>query len=63
MSGRPQAAGRQAKPELESAARSAERFLDNIEIAVRGKREEIRLVLAALICRGHVLLEDVPGTA
>jgi MoxR-like ATPase len=63
VSGRPEAAGRQTKPELESAARSAELFLDNIEIAVRGKREEIRLVLAALICQGHVLLEDVPGTA
>ena len=63
MSGTTEAAGRQTKPELESAARAAERFLDNIEIAVRGKREEIRLVLAALICQGHVLLEDVPGTA
>ena len=63
MSGTTEAAGRQTKPELERAARAAERFLDNIEIAVRGKREEIRLVLAALICQGHVLLEDVPGTA
>jgi len=63
VSGTTEAAGRQTKPELENAARAAERFLDNIEIAVRGKREEIRLVLAALICQGHVLLEDVPGTA
>jgi len=30
---------------------------------VRGKTEEIRLVLTALVCGGHVLLEDVPGTA
>jgi MoxR-like ATPase len=28
-----------------------------------GKSDEIRLVLAALACRGHVLFEDVPGTA
>jgi MoxR-like ATPase len=63
VSGTTEAAGRPGKPELERAARTAERFLDNIEIAVRGKREEIRLVLAALICQGHVLLEDVPGTA
>ena len=41
----------------------AERFLANIELVVRGKREEIKLVLAALISRGHVLFEDVPGTA
>ena len=41
----------------------AERFLDNIETVVYGKREEITLVLTALVCGGHVLLEDVPGTA
>ena len=27
-----------------------------------GKNEVIRLVLVALLCDGHVLLEDVPGT-
>ena len=41
----------------------AERFLDNVETVVHGKREEIKLVLAAMICGGHVLFEDVPGTA
>src|SRR5215210_8118232 len=41
----------------------AERFLDNIETVVYGKREEVKLVLAALMCGGHVLFEDVPGTA
>jgi MoxR-like ATPase len=30
---------------------------------VIGKREQIRIVLTALACGGHVLLEDVPGTA
>src|ERR671932_2155532 len=46
-----------------SAIEIANRFLANIERVVRGKREEIKLVVAALICRGHVLFEDVPGTA
>ena len=41
----------------------AQRLLANIETVVHGKREEIRLVLAALVSGGHVLLEDVPGTA
>jgi len=41
----------------------AQRLLENIETVVHGKREEIRLVLSALISGGHVLLEDVPGTA
>jgi MoxR-like ATPase len=41
----------------------AQRFLDNVETVVHGKRDRIELVLAALMCGGHVLLEDVPGTA
>src|SRR5204863_567946 len=45
------------------AAVLAERFLENIETVVHGKREEIKLVLAALVAGGHVLFEDVPGTA
>jgi MoxR-like ATPase len=48
---------------LERAVDVAGRLLDNIELAIRGKREEVKLVLAALACRGHVLFEDVPGTA
>ena len=49
--------------ELGSATLIAERFLDNIETVVHGKREQIKLVVAALMCGGHALLEDVPGTA
>jgi MoxR-like ATPase len=49
--------------ELSSATEIAERFLDNIETVVHGKREQIKLVVAALMCGGHALLEDVPGTA
>jgi MoxR-like ATPase len=41
----------------------APQLLANIETVVRGKTDEIKLVLAALVCGGHVLLEDVPGTA
>ena len=41
----------------------ARRLLANIETVVRGKTHEVKLVLTALMCGGHVLLEDVPGTA
>lgn len=34
---------------------------DNVERVVVGKRREVQLVLVALLCQGHVLLEDVPG--
>ena len=50
-------------PAFERAVDIAGRLLANIETVVHGKREEIRLVLAALACGGHVLFEDVPGTA
>jgi MoxR-like ATPase len=46
-----------------TAPEIATRLLGNVETVVRGKTEEIRLVLTALVCGGHVLLEDVPGTA
>ncbi|MEX2645162.1 MAG: AAA family ATPase [Gaiellaceae bacterium] len=46
-----------------SAIELAPRLLANVETVVRGKTDEIKLVLSALVCGGHVLLEDVPGTA
>jgi MoxR-like ATPase len=46
-----------------STTEVATRLLGNTETVVRGKTEEIKLVFAALLCGGHVLLEDVPGTA
>jgi MoxR-like ATPase len=49
--------------ELGSAAEIADRLLANVEQVVLGKTEVLGLVLAAFSARGHVLLEDVPGTA
>ncbi|NIK11707.1 AAA family ATPase [Alkalibacillus almallahensis] len=36
-------------------------LIDNIETVVVGKRETIELTIVALLAKGHVLLEDVPG--
>lgn len=36
--------------------------IDNIEKVIVGKRSTIELLMVALLCEGHVLLEDVPGT-
>jgi MoxR-like ATPase len=58
-----EAARLEGSDRFQRAAALAERFLENIESVVHGKREEIKLVLAALVCGGHVLFEDVPGTA
>lgn len=40
----------------------ATKVIENVEKVIVGKREQIELLLAALLCQGHVLLEDVPGT-
>jgi len=41
---------------------TGERVLANVEHVIVGKHHEVRLALVALLCRGHLLIEDVPGT-
>lgn len=36
-------------------------IIDNIEKVIIGKRSTIELLMVAILCEGHVLLEDVPG--
>jgi MoxR-like ATPase len=36
--------------------------IGNVERVIVGKRAAIELVMVALLCEGHVLIEDVPGT-
>lgn len=40
----------------------AQRVRENIQKVIVGKDEVINLTLVAVLCEGHVLLEDVPGT-
>jgi MoxR-like ATPase len=40
----------------------ASKITENVEQVIVGKREVIELLTVALLCEGHVLLEDVPGT-
>ena len=41
---------------------SIQGLIENVEKVIVGKRPVIELAVVALLCRGHVLLEDVPGT-
>jgi len=43
-------------------AESGERVAANVEQVIIGKHREVRLALVALLCGGHLLIEDVPGT-
>ena len=40
----------------------SKRVLDNVETVIIGKRDVLELLMIAILCEGHVLLEDVPGT-
>jgi MoxR-like ATPase len=46
-------------PEIQQFARAV---VDNVEKVIVGKRQAIELILVAMLCEGHVLIEDVPGT-
>ena len=39
----------------------AERVVANVERVIVGKHVEVRMALVALLCEGHILIEDVPG--
>jgi MoxR-like ATPase len=41
---------------------SGDRVVSNVERVIVGKHHEVQLALVALMCRGHLLIEDVPGT-
>ncbi|MGV8850581.1 MAG: AAA family ATPase [Propionibacteriaceae bacterium] len=47
-------------PLAEAASRASD-VLDQVERAVVGKRDALKLVLAGVLAGGHVLIEDLPG--
>jgi MoxR-like ATPase len=40
---------------------TAQRIIRNVENVIVGKHDEVQLTLVALLCQGHVLIDDVPG--
>ena len=40
----------------------ANSVIRNVETVIVGKRQQIELLIVAMLCKGHVLVEDVPGT-
>jgi len=47
---------------IEQALANIGKLVDNIETVIRGKRQQIQFVLTALLAKGHILMEDNPGT-
>src|SRR3954471_17267902 len=48
--------------QLEDALNNIQKLVDNIEKVIRGKRAQVKYILTALLAKGHILMEDVPGT-
>ena len=48
--------------DVKSVAAFAKDVSDNVSRVIVGKEDAIKLVLCAILARGHILLEDVPGT-
>ncbi len=49
------------EPSISSVREGWERFASNVGKVIVGKEETIRLMFVALMCEGHVLIEDLPG--
>ncbi len=46
---------------MQKAQEVAEKVIANVEKVIVGKHDEVQLTLLALLCQGHLLIEDVPG--
>ncbi|HNT77072.1 MAG TPA: MoxR family ATPase [Anaerolineae bacterium] len=40
----------------------ATHLINNVETVIVGKHAQVELLMVALLCQGHLLIEDVPGT-
>lgn len=38
-----------------------QKITDNVEKVIIGKHDEVQLIMVALVCQGHTLIDDVPG--
>lgn len=47
---------------MSTVRQAAEAVIANVEKVILGKRHQIELLVVAALCRGHVLIDDVPGT-
>ena len=58
----PPEADRLTPAEVAQVRDAAERLRASVERVIVGNRHVVDLALVALLCEGHILLEDVPGT-
>src|SRR5499427_5012586 len=54
-------AAARAGAHLDQAAQGLQRVIDQVGAVILGKETQIRLTLACLLARGHLLIQDLPG--
>jgi MoxR-like ATPase len=47
---------------MDEVQQFAQDITENVARVIIGKRDKIELAIVAMLCEGHVLIEDVPGT-
>jgi MoxR-like ATPase len=47
---------------MEVLEKFADKVINNVEKVIMGKHKPVEETLLALLCQGHILIEDVPGT-
>ncbi len=46
---------------MEKVKACADRVIENVEKVIIGKHSPVQITVVALLCQGHLLIEDVPG--
>lgn len=62
MADHPQSTRRQQQAvSINHVANITERIAQTVGQVIIGKRNEVRMAILGLLCRGHILIEDIPG--
>lgn len=61
MSNNPNSTRRNQTASIKIVAEITERISQTVGQVIIGKRNEIRLAVLGLLCKGHILIEDIPG--
>ncbi len=62
LNARSASAGDTTEIDAASFKRAFDEAVANIELVIKGKTDIVRLAMIAILCEGHILFEDLPGT-
>ena len=53
---------KESSMEINKLLKSREKLFTNLSKVIIGKPDVIDFVIMTIICKGHILIEDIPGT-